>query len=108
MTYTGKVAVEDDLGSAYTKVGFSTKLSFNEGEWDAISGNRFAAMTNGGEYLPFNTETQCGDYLTSKENFFQVRRGEYSFTVNLPKRTVKIEPTSDPVIYIIGMKCTAC
>jgi len=103
VTYTGKVAVEDDLGSAYTKVGFSTKLSFNEGEWDAISGNRFAAMTNGGEYLPFNTETQCGDYLTSKENFFQVRRGEYSFTVNLPKRTVKIEPTSDPVIYIIGM-----
>lgn len=102
VTYTGKVAVEDDLGSAYPTIGFSTKVSANEDNWDAIAGYRFGAVTDGGEYLPFNTEVQCGDFLASKENKFNVRRGEYNFTIDLTKRAVKIEPTSTPVIYIIG------
>lgn len=101
-TYTGLINVEDDLGNAYLTIGFSTKLSLNEGDWDGIANNRFAAMTEGGEYLPFNTETQCGDFLVSKENHFKVRRGSYNIIVNLPQRTVKIVPTTDPVIYVIG------
>lgn len=100
--YTDTINVENDTNTAFATIGFTTKISGGDADWDNIANYRFGAMTAGGEDMPFNTEVTCGNYLESKENKFTVRRGTYYISLKLSDRTVKLVPATTPVIYLIG------
>lgn len=101
VTYTGDVLVENEANSAFSNIFFSTKLAGDPFGWGAIAASRFGAINNG-DYLPHNEPVQLGDFQVSAENMSQVRRGEYTFTMNLPERKLTLTPKNPVAVYVIG------
>ncbi|MDD5870334.1 MAG: T9SS type A sorting domain-containing protein [Bacteroidales bacterium] len=101
VTYTGDVLVENESNTAFSNIFFSTKLAGDPFSWGAIAATRFGAVNNG-DFLAHNTPVQLGDFQVSGENMAQLRRGDYTFSMNLTERKLTVTPKDPVAVYVIG------
>ena len=93
--YTAEI-VCDGRNDGYNFFSFTTKLADNADDWDAISGYRFGAVSNG-DFLV--TDDMLGiDLSLTKENYqaFKIPAGTYNLTVNYADMKLKIEKQAAP------------
>ena len=93
--YTAEI-VCDGRNDGFNFFSFTTKLADNADDWDAISGYRFGAVSNG-DFLV--TDDMLGiDLSLTKENYqaFKIPAGTYNLTVNYADMKLKIEKQAAP------------